>query len=255
MKKLFSIMLLIATALTISGCNSRDRYPEYESGYYKYAVKTEKDGTKKAYLLELTELGKEQTTLIYPEEIDGITVYGMGYKIDWSMWYTDYVGDFGSDNLEKLFFVNSPKEDLMRGEIINLQTTFNVYWNLSASFRRVSTSEGVIYGYNYYKEKIEKPYQYDSPNKIANVSYMYNYDNSENEGYYWVDSYNESVITFIPPMPQRDGYTFEGWYKEEQCLNKWDFESDITGKEIIISDKVHNSYEGLYLYAKWSRNN
>ncbi len=243
-------MLLIATAITISGC-SKELYPEFESGYYKYAVKTEKDGTKKAYLLELTDLGKEQNTLIYPEEIDGITVYGIGYKINWSMWNSDFIGDFDSNNLEKLFFVNPLKRESVIEEVLNLDNTYNVYWNIDNYFI-LANSSCAIYGYNYYSSIDNDPYQHDSPNKIANVSYMYNYDNSENEGYYWVDSYDESIITFIPPIPQRDGYTFEGWYKEEQCLNKWDFESDITGKEIIISDKVHNSYEGLYLYAKWS---
>ena len=57
----------------LAGCKIKcrpDYYPEYESGYYKYAVKTEKDGTQKAYILGLTESGLEQTVLIYPEEIE-----------------------------------------------------------------------------------------------------------------------------------------------------------------------------------------
>lgn len=39
---------------------------------------------------------------------------------------------------------------------------------------------------------------------------MYNYEGAENEGYYWVDSYDQSLIEFIPPEPQREGYTFWG---------------------------------------------
>ena len=63
----------------LSGCGTDDYptrvyFPEYESGYYKYAVQTKRDGTKKAYLLGLTESGLEQTALVYPEEIDGIPV-------------------------------------------------------------------------------------------------------------------------------------------------------------------------------------
>ena len=81
---------------------------------------------------------------------------------------------------------------------------------------------------------------------------MYNYNENPNDGYYWVDSYNESVITFIPPEPQRDGFAFAGWYKEAECINKWDFSIDITGKEIVLSpNKTYDTYEGIYLYAKW----
>lgn len=37
---------------------------------------------------------------------------------------------------------------------------------------------------------------------------MYNYEGAENEGYYWVDSYDQSLIEFIPPEPQKEGYIF-----------------------------------------------
>lgn len=42
-----------------------------------------------------------------------------------------------------------------------------------------------------------------------------------------------------PDDPQKDGYAFDGWYREKQCLNAWNFE---TGK--VTSD--------LTLYAKWT---
>ncbi|NLA26943.1 MAG: InlB B-repeat-containing protein [Firmicutes bacterium] len=45
------------------------------------------------------------------------------------------------------------------------------------------------------------------------------------------------VIT-PPEPPQRDGYTFGGWYKEAACINAWDFEND----EIT---------EDMTLYARW----
>ena len=40
---------------------------------------------------------------------------------------------------------------------------------------------------------------------------------------------------FISPEPQREGYTFEGWYKEKECINEWDFEVDMTKEEIYPS--------------------
>ena len=45
-----------------------------------------------------------------------------------------------------------------------------------------------------------------------------------------------------PQEPTKAGYTFAGWYKEEQCENPWDF----------TTDKVPAS--NVTLYAKWTKN-
>ena len=121
---------------------------------------------------------------------------------------------------------------------------------------RLCKIKGRIIGYNHYLTchypSINHLY---TPEIIANVSYLYNYDGAENDGYYWVDSYEESIIDFIPPEPKREGYTFDGWYKESECANEWDFATDVTGKEIIMEvNKVYDVYDGIYLYAKWIEN-
>jgi uncharacterized repeat protein (TIGR02543 family) len=104
---------------------------------------------------------------------------------------------------------------------------------------------------------------------LANVSYMYNYDDAENEGYYWADSYDNDIITFIPPEPTRANYTFGGWYKEPECINVWNFETDKTGDELVIDVETlpisyndfspnfppqYDENSGIRLYAKWNKN-
>lgn len=235
----------------LSGCTiwPEDYYPEYESGYFKYAVKTEKDGTQKAYILELTESGLEQTVLIYPEEIEGITVYGFGYERHFING-SEPVGCFYSEKLKKFYFPTMPKERVV-GNLGSSHTGYEVYW---VSGREIVDGVGAIYGFNFYcslRHKLAK----HSRNSIANVTYLYNYEGNPNDGYYWVDSYDESLISFIPPEPEREGYTFDGWYKESECINKWNFETDITGKEIKDLDKrVYVTYDGIYLFAKWIKN-
>lgn len=260
MKKTFAIILSVLSFSLFAGCRftackvKEDYYPEYESGYFRYAVKTEKSGEKKAYLVGLTESGAEQAALIYPEELDGIPVYGIGYvrKALLSVG-NQFVGNFGSDNLEKLFFSTSLKVSPVNDTINNLhKKTFAVYWDLDSTAERIYGVKGAIFGYNFLEEDFWfKDYL---SRFVANVSYLYNYDNSPNKDYYWVDSYDESAITFIPPDPEREGYEFGGWYKESECINEWDFETDITGKEIELGDKKPNSYDGIYLYAKWIEN-
>ncbi len=249
-KKMTSFVLAVACSVGLASCFPEDKYPEYESGYFKYAVKTEKDGTQKAYIIGLTESGLEQTALVYPEEIDDIPVYGIGYGIQ-LIFGTIPVGNVRSEKLEKFYFPHMPRETATSNVGISFYNGRIVYWNLNEDNIRIRAGvQGVIFGYNYVEQG---HWLKDYPNPlIANVSYLYNYSGAPNENYYWVDSYDESVITFIPPEPQREGFSFEGWYKEAECINAWDFSTDITGKEIVLDpNKTYDTYDGIYLYAKW----
>ena len=111
-----------------------------------------------------------------------------------------------------------------------------------------------VWGYNIYSKYILTDiFSLNKYDKIANVSYMYNYENCPNEGYYWGDSYDNSLILFIPPKPEREGYVFDGWYKEAECINEWSFNVDKTNEELVITEKKqYKEYLGIYLYAKWS---
>lgn len=44
-----------------------------------------------------------------------------------------------------------------------------------------------------------------------------------------------------PETPTEKGYTFEGWYKEESCVNAWDFAADVVADDMT-------------LYARWTKN-
>ena len=57
-----------------------------------------------------------------------------------------------------------------------------------------------------------------------------------------VDSYFDVLVGETieePNDPTRNGYRFEGWYKEINYTNKWDFDVDVVEKSLV-------------LYAKWS---
>ncbi len=92
-------------------------------------------------------------------------------------------------------------------------------------------------------------------NGRAYVSYFYNYDIEENYGYYWIDDWDYgSKIEFIPPAPEREGYVFGGWYKEPECINEWDFETDVLPEkctEINEDGEEEVVYQETKLYAKW----
>jgi uncharacterized repeat protein (TIGR02543 family) len=265
-RKIAAVVLAIGMAalVPLTGCNPFfEPLPQYESEYWRYAVETEKDGTKKAYLIGFTELGQEQSTLVVPEKIDGIKTCQFGYiESGRSMWSNYPVGEFISEKLERLYIPFIKNENWNQSNTAvgdyNMPNCYLVYWKKIESFNlRI---QKYIIGYNLLNDVLTnlknngiKDY---SNHLLANISYLYNYKNSIDDGYYWVDSYDNSVIKFIPPEPTRAGYTFGGWYKEAECIHAWDFSTDITGEQIVLdAEKTFEDYNPediTFLYAKWN---
>ena len=87
----------------------------------------------------------------------------------------------------------------------------------------------------------------------ANVTYIAYYTATANQTYtVTFDSQGGSAVTSIsnvttgsaisaPTEPTRTGYTFGGWYKESDCTNVWDFNTDSVTNNVTI-------------YAKWTAN-
>lgn len=256
MKKKLLLMVSLWALGTLTSC-TEGKLREYEDVYFKFAVKRFEDGSVEGYLTGFTELGLEQKYLILPNTLNNISIKGFGYKYNKSFgWGNYYVGweTLVSTNLERLYINNDNKNedwisDYGYGRLPNCH---NVFWKSIESLQIIIPSrKKFICGYNLYLKRRNDMYEHGI---LANISYMYNYEGAENEGYYWVDSYDNSLIEFIPPVPQREGYTFEGWYKEKECINAWDFSSDITKEEIRPTsfNEFKEEYPGTYLYTKWN---
>jgi uncharacterized repeat protein (TIGR02543 family) len=78
--------------------------------------------------------------------------------------------------------------------------------------------------------------------KYSNLYYYYNYLGASNAGIYWVDHITETNVYINPPDPEREGYTFTGWYPDEACTQTW-------GGTMPASAE-----EKLHLYAGWREN-
>ncbi|MBQ9481630.1 MAG: InlB B-repeat-containing protein [Clostridia bacterium] len=256
-RSIIILMLFVLFVPLLSSCFKTD-VQEYESGYYKYSVVTQ-NGESKAYITGLTESGLEQQYLVYPNELDGNEIYGLGYK-KWIPTGHSYIGDIDCLNVKKFYFPTIQRENL--GQCVsNANRITSIYWNniydnYSIYPGNMIRSGKEVFGYNLFKTKEAMLKKNFNIFYVANVSYLYNYDNAPNDNYYWVDTYNEEQIQFIPPDPVRDGYLFGGWYKDMGCTEKWDFDEDIAPKEIVINRdkyKPYESYTGIYLYAKWTK--
>ena len=93
----------------------------------------------------------------------------------------------------------------------------------------------------------------------GNIQYL----DSLSDELYYLDFYDGGLIEDMPWTPVKDGYAFIGWYKEKECINKWDFDKDEVSK---LEHKETGSYredgspikKDYYtvtrIYAKWEKN-
>ena len=232
-----------------------DEYETYGDFLYSVAYFDEegtqvskKKGVSSGIMIQgLSEEGQEKETLVIPEYIDGINVVQLG-KQGIGRKY------FESDKLKKVFV---PFSVVMKKNVFyycyNLEKVILLSHEIGETSRSGADSF-YLTSYHYSEEENTTNFfrYYDGCNYyFSNVSFMYNYDNAANDGYYWIDdcAYGER-IEYIPEVPVREGYTFDGWFKESECVSKWNFETD-TLPEAQYNEDEEEIYKETKLYAKW----
>ena len=269
--------------LGLSGCGDPLKiYDYYIEGDFVFAYSKDEIETQRLSLYGLSEEGKNKEYLILPEEHKGRKIDGFGVVLSTFYGGTYYRDDFDSSTLKKIF-VNFKFADVYNRYVgidyLKERNKYSfIFWNyVSTGFLYGISSiiKEYIFGNNLINNEEMKEildvYYFSSSSRlyyIANVSYIYNYEASPNDGYYWVDNYDSSLIQYIPPEPTREGYVFDGWYKEAECINKWDFNSDKTSASYVYYKEPDESsteeYKEFYeeyinthtyvetkLYAKW----
>ena len=243
--KAWIVLILAVMTLVVglfSGC-SRDE----ERGYFTIEFNNER-GTVR--ITGLTKLGQQQRFLVIPEEINGARVSAIGQSPLLEIWASMGAADICSEKLEKVYFVSSIsiasgsfRNSPNLTKVILIDNDCNIK-DFDYSIKRCYSREAYL----------DKGHTRDCY-VMSNVSYFYNYETEENYGYYWIDDWDYgSKIEFIPPEPEREGYTFGGWYKEPECINKWNFETDVLPEErteINEEGEEEVVYQETKLYAKW----
>lgn len=222
------IVIIVLSLCIFAGCiNDNDDknwytqyfYTEYFRYYFWQNVPSQ---PQYAVIAGLTEEGKQQKYLVIPDEIDGREVKQVysyfGNANFEKMYFSKNINFFspnGRSNVVKLIFINSncPKIDYLHSVPL------------------------------YYSEYAEEEYggRFFGA-KTANVTYLLNYYNSDNNGIYFVDDLEEGEsIGVIPENPTREGHIFTGWYLEKECENKIDL------KTFTYSEEKGN----VTFYADW----
>ena len=240
---LMAIMLIISVSIA-SGCMN---HLEDEVIIGDFVCQVMSDKT--VNLKNLSEEGKKKKNVVVPQEINGMKVNMLGYR---NAVFSSGSGCWESENLNKIYIEGknyTVKRMIFNGcpnlnKIIFIDKDNNETSDFSVvnSTLFVNKSKYFSFDIQYNESKIPSSY-------AANVSYFYNYEDSLNDGYYWIDDIEDgALIDYIPKEPRREGYLFEGWYKEEECLNKWDFSVDRIQKSEYYTEFIENK-----LFAKWAK--
>ncbi len=259
-KKIVAILSILMSGLMLllSGC----RVKIYEDMDFYYGIDTEDPSI---WLHGLTETGKGKSIIIVPKEIDGIEVRFLTHTkwvrgssllesenleaiyIQNSLCIMNSEAFQGCPNLKKIIFLDTEKWITMGAKFYAADQPDLHYYTSSYGL------DEYISEYNYSEEKLSKGLYIELTFdwKLANVSYMQNYEGAENQGYYWIDNFEYgTTIDYIPENPLREGYVFGGWFKEPEGINIWNFEKDKL-PELVLNEDGAELYQETRLYAKW----
>ncbi|MBR1675739.1 MAG: InlB B-repeat-containing protein [Clostridia bacterium] len=269
-------IMAVISALTLVGCKPKKQ----EIGMFI----CQKVGNE-WNVLDLSEEGKQQSVIIMPKTILGESYYVHDRGNLWGVAESEWSDN---DKLERLYFeyfylYNVEGIGNIKG-IVQVDLSLKDYPNLKKILSNHIYNKMDVRDYNkyeYYHHRVNSYTVYGNsrimPNvlddngqptgekylvrqnvQMANVQFMWNFENAANDGYYWVDDIEDGEkIEIIPDVPERDGYIFGGWYCESECINEWSFDTPIRKQELTEREyegetvSVYPSDYVTFIYAKW----
>ena len=242
MKRFIAIVMMCFTLFTcLAGCNLGEQNKEVIDENFYCKVIDENNiaiGNVKTY--------PESGVVFFPEKIKNYIVSRLGFSlgIGGNGEFSPYSSGENKTIIKRIYVPHTVKE--VDSFYMNRPSQLKIFYcGEVIDFRGFDDGRRgcEIYvpaeKYELFKELQDK--YFNGILLKANVSYHLNYDE---DNYYYVDYYeNGEKILYIPPIPQRDGYTFGGWFKEADCINQWDFDTDT----LQLSEEI----EEIKLYAKW----
>ena len=231
MKKIIMIMYMCLFVIFLSSCSNGGT--THISGDFQYKINTKTD---EVMLIGFSDEGKEKETIVLPTLIDGKKVTTIGHKV----WYLissgdgTWTADFSGASYKNLYihsFISVSNVRSGYGLYFTSCDNFKVYLGCNFSntdllFTNVKAFDRCFIP-NFYKNIEES--NIISKYNSANVVYYLNYKADIKT--FFCDDCDGTKVNVIPPDPYRDGYKFLGWYKEEDCVNQFDFENEIIPKK------------------------
>ena len=220
------LILCLCTAGLMSGCQLWQMNKNEKNTEYFYYYVRDFDTGKEIRISRLTDAGKELENIVIPDEIEGYPV-------------TTLSGGTGSSKVKKLYV--SKNVEYISYQWLDARSYKTIYIRYDCTKNSIGGNNGNPY-ISYISEDICNK---NIPNLnycIANINYLYNYENSINGGIHFIDDLDEGEnIAVFPPEPLREGYRFTGWYRDEEGTETFDMQG-----------YVRNAEDGIIsLYAGW----
>lgn len=226
------------------GCKLVEELEIHEDGYFQYIILGESgpysdnDVTDAVAIIGFSALGRQQEVIDFPKEIDGKPVCYIGYR-DWNT-FTESFFHLESDNLKKVYIHENIKSVYPEAFYYFRENEYDLDVMICAIERPYSIFfERYFVKFYIYKSLYEST-RFNSNVYNANIVFMNNYSAEINGGYYSLDNIIAGEKIPLPPDPEREGYIFDGWYIEPECINKWDFETS----PVIEEDAEFRLYAG-----------
>ncbi len=237
MKKLKWISLILSATvvfISILGCGGIPYGCDLKFTHGDWVIIPQ--GENECLIYDLSIWGKKKEILVVPTEIAGKKVVGFA---TWAGAVFEH--QIVSNNLRRLYFL----------EYIPCHNSF---YSSANDFRffllyDIQPNDVIVLGWIPFVKNTNIGFSY-----YPNIIYFYNFEASPNDGYYRADYYSNEELEKYPYIkyqqdkPSREGYEFDGWYKEPECINKWNFETD---KLPMDFSGAHNPEPSVKLYAKW----
>ena len=188
---LFLIVVLILSASILTGCGSGTSFyiGDYlETDYFKYYTSVGAGRREYVCIRGLTDKGKELEYVVFPESIDGIPVTKIAIHTSDSKAKKAYIST-SIISLHVPYWTTVSKEPV---KLIDQRFTYSLENSINTPWTYVSE----------YAEKVlvEK---FNNFYLIANLCYLYNYEDSPNGGQWFVDDLDEGErIGYILVSPE-----------------------------------------------------
>ena len=243
MKRLIAALICFTIFCSLTGCSLGEQNKEVIDENFYCEVIDENNiaiGNVKTY--------PKDGAVFFPEQIENYTVSQIGFASGLGFGGNGYLSAVSSNgpNIKRCYFphtINKVHTPYLQSGSNNLKMFYcGEVIDLNGLEDQYRDTEIYVPAekYDLFNNVLSEKYFGGSLLK-ANISYHLNYDE---DNYYYIDYYeNGEKILYIPPIPQRDGYTFGGWFKEADCINQWVFDTDT----VQISEEIQE----IKLYAKW----
>ena len=278
MAVILSVISIVGVCCIFSGCQTEAERVEANSftdGYFKYYYIKQTD----SYAIVGDGDVPYPETLAIPAYYNGKEVTDVYYYVSTGLMFGKYLGP-SLVGVESVWFPYTYKWQTSFFEFVHDYHNFSGYENmglgspekyffvcnqhitrLNAIPEGGSCPKTIYFTSLLYKNLIDYTdkyiYEWDDclHYQIANTSYMFNYEGAPNDGYFFINDFGRGgLIEDTPYEPQREGYTFGGWYKEPECINKWDFAQDKLPEATYDEAGYVTDFMETKLYAAWIQN-